>query len=256
MPHLVLPHTNMLTSKQDKMLKERFDKNYIFAKRIFAILPSELSFEDKLKSISLNLNFKKHSNIQFSIITKKAYSVVPSKDKMDADSPMQYEIRNKKGERIAVFNFFLVSDKNRSFVRTNNIKGLQGKKYLLELNFLNKNLRTDWRIIIAKTIKNYFERKNIVSIFEIPRMFTSSEDKYIRYLGHYFNTAVNAGYDFKNIDFRYLQDNNLKNLFNIKSEIITSDRFKAHEFSRKSLERKSEEVRHLLNHTIKPKKIF
>jgi hypothetical protein len=187
---------------------------------VFEILPSELTFEDKLKSISENLNFKKSNSLQFSLFLKREYQVTMSKDKREDESPMQYEIKNYKKERIAVFNFFLVSNKGELSVRTNNLKGISGKKYLLELNKLNKKIGVDWRVLVLRVIKHYFEQRNIKVIHEMPRRFASTPPEYLRYSKYYFNSAINAEIPLENIDFRYIPDKNLKNLFIVQKNII------------------------------------
>ena len=214
------PIINVPTKEQEKMLQQTFVNNYSFARNVFAIMPFELSFEDKIRSIKENLIFKKKNSLQFSQFQQKGHSVLMSKDRRDDESPMQYEIKNPKGERIAVFNFFLVSEKDNLSVRINNHRGLSGKKYLIQLNNLNKKIGEDWRALLLKTIKNYFEKRNIKTIAEMPRRFTSTSAEYLRYSKYYFNTAVNAGISLENIDFRYVPDKNLKNLFIAKKNII------------------------------------
>lgn|GEM_PF-3123590 len=229
----ITPVINVPTKEQENILQQTFIKNYSFARNVFAILPSELSFEDKLKSITENLSFRKSNSLQFSQFQQKGYAVEMSKYKKDEESPMQYEIQNKKGERIAVFNFFLVSDKGKLSVRVNNHKGLSGKNYLLQLNMLNKKIDVDWRILLLKTIKHYFDKRNIPTIAEMPRRFTSTPEEYLRYSKYYFNTAINAGIPVQNIDFRYVLDNNLKNLFIAKKNIIHETNLKLEEKEKK-----------------------
>jgi len=241
----IIPTINNPSKEEEKILQQRFTKNYSFARNIFAIIPSELVFEDKLKSISENISFKQSNSLQFSQFQRKGYSIVMSTDRREDESPMQYEIKNPKGERIAVFNFFIVSEKGKLSVRINNHKGISGKSYLVQLNNLNKKLGEDWRVLVLKTIKNHFEKKNIKVIPEMPRKFTSTPQEYLRYSKHYFDTAINAGISPENIDFRYVPDKNLKNLFIVKKNIIHENNVKLEKKKLKEVKTKHNELKKL-----------
>ncbi len=177
------------------LLKERYKDLFeleFALSFITNILPISMSLEEKLRIIDLNLKLKHQLMKQkpkydlgngFEIVYNTEY------EPRHIESPLEFELRYHN-ERIGSYNYYLRPG-NPTELRINNIQGTKDKDY--ELRLLSQHFGIDWRLGIARILKNFGESKHLVVIGELPGIFGLSKEEYKILLKNYIRTYHNAG---------------------------------------------------------------
>ncbi|GEM_PF-4593485 len=193
-----------------------------FARRLvklFKLLPENLTFKEKLKSLKYNFDFFKSNNIADILNKDNLFSKINFApfETTHIEAPFQQDILNKAGSRISTVNFYFCYEKNGTLgLRINNLQGFKGKNS--ELNNFN------WRLVIVNRLKEFAESRNIQVIGEFPKYFSklTLEKDYHRQIENYLLTYLKAGMKPENIDLRFINHNEFRNQYKTSLELIKS----------------------------------
>ena len=197
-------------------------EEFYCAFKLYSHMPESMTHLSKMKAIQLNLSFRKNAKIPNLL---KDYKIEFTKPEFNSDgfcinihteSGMQIGITTKESNLpIATANFFFTIEHNKIHSRINNIQGEEReyqKHTSQSLQNLSEKLNENWRIAIARTIREYCDSKNIKTILELPPMHLSgtSKSEYERQIRQYIQTALKAGFKIENIDIKNITEHPLR----------------------------------------------
>ena len=207
-------------------LTTKYTNNIDWAKRfakLFASLPDNRSFEERLSSIRYNADFFINTDINKLINKEKYFQSISLGDINDChpESAFEYKIWKDKDISVATFNFYFDVDKEKNvFLRINNIQGYRGSWEVLST--------INWRLLIVNKLHEYSKINHINLIGELPVYYGGKEpnlrkeyhERYIRQVKYYIITYLKAGVPIENINLNSIRDKGyIKRLKSILNKI-------------------------------------
>ncbi len=178
------------------------DLDYFFLGRASRMLP-EQPIEQAAKNVLSNIKyiemFEKQKPRQIGKFTFKV-----SRDDIQVDCPIQFEVTDTKNNRIATFGFFTQKTPKGKEMQITNIQGVEGEA--LSLKELSKTLKENYRVWIAKDLKKFADKRKMKTVGVLPEYFGfywASYFEYQRVLRQCKQTFRKAG--ITNVDARRVE---------------------------------------------------